>query len=45
MNTSPKISSFTIIVTFLCVALTGIYSSPADQVIAVTHVATVDRQL
>ena len=49
MSASPKISSFTIIVTFLCVALAGIpvgfNPAPADQAVAVTHAATVDYQL
>lgn len=46
MSASPKISSFTIIVTFLCVALAGLpLYAAADQAVAVTHAATVDYQL
>ena len=46
MSASPKISSFTIIVTFLCVALAGIAFIPLLPIkLSVTHAATVDYQL
>ena len=47
MSTSPKISSFTIIVTFLCVALTGLAFIPLlpIKLSPLTHIAPADRQL